>query len=79
LASCALGVFASVAKSEDIDPQGYLQKDPVGSMPGVALRTSTPRPRRCRRGSHAAAGYLLKEDEAAAIHELEAQLPEDFQ
>ena len=27
----------------------------------------------------AAAGYLLEEDEAAAIHEVEAQLPEDFQ
>ena len=25
-----------------------------------------------------AAGYLLEEDEAAAIHEVEAQLPEDF-
>jgi hypothetical protein len=27
----------------------------------------------------AAAGYLLEEDEAAAIHEVEARLPEDFQ
>ena len=25
-----------------------------------------------------AAGYLLEEDEAAAIHEIETQLPEDY-
>jgi hypothetical protein len=34
---------------------------------------------RKKKADLAAAGYLLEEDEAAAIHEVEAQLPEDFQ